>query len=240
MGLMAHWAQRFSVWARSNHSEEVCLQRFVCRLGLSTAHRILDVGCGYGRRTKGLVALGLNTLGVDLQEEIVRVNKAAGANCMTVEAFDKTSDLYDLLLMLHVIEHMDPDRLLQFMDTYLDRLKPGGHLIIAAPLLSPSFYDDFDHIRPYQPIGFNMVFNGRGEQVKYYSRHILELQDIWFRRGSLELKYKAGLYVRGHSRVPAAINIGLAILFRASGRLIGRTTGWMALYRKVEQTNDLR
>jgi hypothetical protein len=97
------------------------------------------------------------------------------------------------------------------MDTYLDRLKTGGHVIIATPLMSSSFYDDFDHIKPYQPLGINMVFNGRGEQVKYYSRHVLELLDIWFRRSPFTFKYHPGLYVRGHWRSPIVANVGLVL-----------------------------
>ena len=56
------------------------------------------------------------------------------------------------------------------MDGYLDRLKVGGHLVIATPLMSNNFYDDFDHVRPYQSLGILMVFGGGAAQVQYYAR----------------------------------------------------------------------
>ena len=55
--------------------------------------------------------------------------------------------------MSHVIEHFAPSDLLVFMDGYIDLLRPGGHLIIATPLMSPYFYDDFDHIKPLSTSG---------------------------------------------------------------------------------------
>jgi predicted SAM-dependent methyltransferase len=60
--------------------------------------------------------------------------------------------------MSHVIEHFSPKDLIPFLDDYLDRLKVGGRLVIAIPLLTPYFYDDFDHVKPYHPMGILMVF----------------------------------------------------------------------------------
>jgi len=60
--------------------------------------------------------------------------------------------------MSHIIEHFAPHDLLPFIDSYLHRLQPGGRLIICTPLLTKNFYNDFDHVKPYQPVGIGMVF----------------------------------------------------------------------------------
>ncbi len=147
--------------------------------------------------------------------------------------FNKTNDLYDVLLMSHIIEHFNPEDLLKFMDNYLERLKKGGYLIIATPLFTHYFYIDFDHVKPYYPTGINMVFGNNDDQVQYYSNNKLELVDIWFRRGPFRLFFYRGIYLKSYNQLPVILEMLLTLLFRMSFGLIGRTTGWMGLYKKT-------
>lgn len=195
---------------------------------------VLDVGCGYGRNMKVLAARGFDVSGVDANEEIVAINQKAGLHCLTIDEFNRSDRKFDLLLMSHVIEHFPPTELVAFMDSYLDRLRPGGHLLIATPLSSSNFYDDFDHVRPYQPIGLLMVFGGENAQVQYYARNRLELCDIWFRRSPLRGSHFRARYIRSPAtRLLQAFELGGALAFRASFGLIGRTDGWVGLFRKM-------
>jgi SAM-dependent methyltransferase len=217
-------------------NEEKTLNEFVSSLGLKSDSKILDIGCGYGNKSELLRSHGFKVIGVEINEDIVKANLRAGLECMTVSEFEQSKELYDVMLMSHIIEHFQPNDLLKFMDNYLDRLKSGGYLIIATPLNSPHFYLDFDHIKPYHPIGLDMVFGNSNAQVQYYSNNRIKLEDIWFRRGPLKMLYFRGLYVRKYSRYnkfPIIINLALAILFRLSLGLIGRTTGWMGLYKNI-------
>src|SRR6266513_3193273 len=141
--------------------------RLVAAACAASGRRVLDVGCGYGRLLALLQAAGLEPTGVDLNPEIVAANRKAGLSCISTDEFESSNDRYDVMLMAHVIEHFDPAGLLRFMDRYLDRLIPGGRLVIATPLMSDYFYDDFDHIRPYQPSGIQMVFGEGTPQVQY-------------------------------------------------------------------------
>lgn len=218
---------------RDIRSEEEKILEFISSLRLSSDQVLLDIGCGYGNKLKPIQALGINAIGVDANAVLIQRNREAGLSCMTADEFKQTDDIYDVLLMSHIIEHFMPERLLEFMDSYLDRLKLGGHLIIATPLNSPYFYDDFDHVKPYHPVGIDMVFGGSELQVQYYARNCIQLQDLWFRREPLKLTFFAGLYVEKHSRLPKLINLLLALLFHLSFGVIGKTNGWVGLYRKV-------
>ncbi len=140
--------------------EDKILLRFISSLKVSSTQKILDIGCGYGRNLLLLQSCPGEISGVDVNPFIVNRNTAAGLKCMTVQEFGKTKNLYDVLLMSHIIEHFAPGDLLVFLDGYLERLKPGGYLIITTPLNSACFYEDFDHVRPYHPTGINMVFGG--------------------------------------------------------------------------------
>lgn len=51
----------------------------------------------------------------------------------------------------HLIEHLEPKNLYQFL-IEIDRvLKARGRLVISTPMLWDRFYDDLSHVRPYNP-----------------------------------------------------------------------------------------
>lgn len=215
--------------------EEKQLLQFISNLNLSPDSQILDIGCGYGKNIKLLQSKNFQVTGVDINPSIVFHNRTEGLDCLTVEEFQKKPDKYDVLLMSHVIEHLPANELLDFMDSYLDHLNKGGYLIIATPLYHSGFYDDFDHVKPYQPTGIDLVFGRRSAQVQYAARNKLELVDIWFRKSQHKLQFFPGIYLKNKPSWPRLTNFMLAILFRTSFGLIGRTTGWMGLYRKVSE-----
>src|SRR3989338_4450611 len=90
-------------------NEEKNLVRFFSKIPRSADMNVLDVGCGYGRNIRLLGEIGYNVLGVEVNEAIVKSNKKSNVKCLTVEEFDKTSELYDVVLMSHVIEHFYPE-----------------------------------------------------------------------------------------------------------------------------------
>jgi SAM-dependent methyltransferase len=210
------------------------IMRFVTAAAQICGPRVLDAGCGYGRYLKLIIGAGLNATGVEINPEIAAANRAAGLSCVTADEFEKTNEKYDMILMAHIIEHFAPKDLVHFMDTYLDHLKPGGRLIVATPLGSDYFYDDFDHIKPYQPIGLIMVFGESAAQVQYYARNQLALRDIWFRRSPLRISHARGRYLRTPGRfLLAALDLIAAAAYLLSGGLIGTTNGWVGVFEKT-------
>lgn len=213
--------------------EERAVLRFLKSLQLEKGHRILDVGCGYGKKTLFLRGHGYCVEGIDINLEIVQQSRAAGLPCRTPDELRDDEPPFDVILMLHVVEHFSPSDLLPFIDSYLDRLKPAGHLVIATPLACQAFYQDFDHIKPYHPVGMKMVFGSGAMQVQYYARNRLELKNLWFRRSPLALAHFPGIYLPNRAQWPVIVNLLLTILFRLSFGLLGRASGWVGLYRKT-------
>jgi SAM-dependent methyltransferase len=215
-------------------NEERELRRALSALGASDrGTRILDVGCGYGRLLRLVRSLGGEAVGVEANAALRAAVAAAGFACLSPEECAARGGEYDVLLMAHIIEHFPPGELLVFMERYLDRLRPGGHLVIATPLMSPYFYDDFDHVKPYHPAGLGMVFGAGAAQVQYYARHRLELTHLWFRRAPLRRHWSVKRHLRRRG-LHLYGELLLALLFRLSGGLIGRTDGWVGVYRKLE------
>jgi SAM-dependent methyltransferase len=195
---------------------------------------VLDVGCGMGKKMTAIAQAGYEVLGVDVNPQLVEANKKKGLNCITAEDFLQTQNQFDVILMSHIIEHFNPEALKDFMDSYLDRLKVGGHLIIATPLLTEYFFEDFDHVKPYLPVGILMVFGKAATQVQYYSRNKLGLKDIKFRKRPYRFIHARGKYIRNWTtkiyQVIEFINILLCFI---SYGLCGRKDGWVGIFKKI-------
>jgi SAM-dependent methyltransferase len=223
-----------SLYKRLTHlpSEQCKVLAFVAQGGVR--RRILDIGCGYGRNLTRLIAAGHDVLGVEINADIVKANVASGLPCVTPEEYEKDAAVYDVMLMSHFIEHFTPTDLHRVIDRYLDRLKVGGELVIATPLMSNNFYDDFDHVRPYQPLGLQMVFGGTGAQVQYYARNRLALRDVWFRRSPWRMNHCRARHVFGPTtRALQILDLLSVLVFRLTFGFLGRTDGWVGRFQKL-------
>ena len=234
------WYHLLDEWL-TPHLEEKQMTAFVHELHLTEGHRILDVGCGYGRNMRLLRdRTAAQIEGVDINPHIVEENREEGLRSRTVEEFmsdtgGQQSPCYDCMIFSHVIEHFMPEDLRRFLDGYLRFLKPGGYVVFATPLLWKGFYWDFDHIKMYHPIGMNMVFGEKTAQVQYYGETQLRLVDIWFRRDAHHVHDHRGLYVRSAaSKWWRLVELFYKFLFKMSFGWIGITNGWMGLYQKVK------
>ncbi len=195
--------------------------------------RVLDVGCGYGRYLVPLKKKGFDVLGVDKNPKIIKENVEKGINCISLETFSEATSTFDIIICSHIIEHFCPEELLTFLNFYLSRLEKGGYLIIATPLYSDYFYDDFDHVKPYHPLGLQMVFGQQQAQVQYYSTHKLEMKDIWFRKSPfISTFHRAKLFKSAMTRALQMYDLLMCLLYWGSFRLIGRKDGWVGVFQK--------
>jgi 2-polyprenyl-3-methyl-5-hydroxy-6-metoxy-1,4-benzoquinol methylase len=207
-----------------------------CTKNNKAEYRVLDVGCGYGNKMAALTTAGYKVLGVDINPQIIATNQKQGLNCVTVEEFaqNHNTDQFDIIVMSHIIEHFPPSELKDFMDDYLDKLKMGGYLIIATPLLTDYFYDDFDHVKPYTPLAIIKVFDQLAAQVQYYSRNKLRLTDLKFRRRHYQSTLKKEIYIRSWAtkfyQVGEFISTLLCLI---SSGWLGKKDGWVGIFRKI-------
>jgi len=201
---------------------------------------VLDVGCGYGEKIKLFQQLGfLNILGVEKNVVIATEVKHKGLPVIPIEKFQpkQSKKEFDLLIFSHIIEHFEPKSLLTFLESYFETGKEDGYVLIITPMLTEFFYNDFDHIKPYSPNGIEHIFSGNKHQVQFYSKFRLEMVDIYFRRMPFHFfKFTRSIYLgkKNPLRInPLIILINLisSIVFIGSMGIIGRTTGWIGLYK---------
>jgi len=189
---------------------------------------LCDIGSGKGRGLKLFSDMGYSVTGVEINPSFIQVAKEHGFNCVSPDDFFKENKTYDVLAMLHIIEHFTPEKLKDFMDSYLDRLSMGGILILATPMPVRTFYYDFDHVRPYLPLGIEMVFGGTDAQVQYCSRNKIKRIGLCYTRGPY-----TGYSLLTNNLLSIIIAIVGLILYALSFGIIGYRSQWVASYRKV-------
>ncbi|NDV27285.1 bifunctional 2-polyprenyl-6-hydroxyphenol methylase/3-demethylubiquinol 3-O-methyltransferase UbiG [Desulfovibrio sp. JC010] len=200
---------------------------------LDRSMSILEVGCGRGEKTDFLRAQGFNNiLSVEKNEFQVRECCKRGLNVVTLDEFaqNHSADKFDFIVLSHIIEHFDFEGLVDFIDGYLNHLKPGGLLLIATPMLHPHFWLDLDHRKPYYPQGIKNFYSGAGEQVGFTSKYRLKLKDIRFRRSPFRIKNDRNLLLKKNDLPMLVFNLISAALFKCSFGLLGYKTAWIGLY----------
>lgn len=205
----------------------------VKELALAGPNRtILDVGCGFGRNLKALSSIGLTATGVDVNREAVSSNQALGLSCYLPDENDWKRE-YDIILMSHIIEHFSYQELITFIEEYLSYLKIGGRLVIATPLLTDYFYNDYTHVKPYPPEAIIMAFGSEARQVSTRSSLALIHERIWFRTSPYKIRWVGSRYFGGVSgSLIKLLNGALVLLYIIGFGFFGKKDGWVGTFKR--------
>ncbi|NJN57730.1 MAG: class I SAM-dependent methyltransferase [Leptolyngbyaceae cyanobacterium SL_5_9] len=216
---------------KRNRQEEV---NTLLRLIYETKpEKILDVGCGRGRYLIPLLEQGFNVTGVEINgAQVKSLPEQYRDQVISPDQAIQLQETFDLIIMSHVIEHIEIKDFIDFMDSYLRLLRSNGWLMIATPLLYEGFYDDYDHVKPYTHKAIATLYSDN-TQFQKKPKYRLNLTYVWFRIWPLKLSDYPGEAVwRVHLKQVA--NKFLEALYYLSGRIISRRTGWIGAFQKVE------
>lgn len=127
--------------------------------------KILDAGCGTGINLKCLLDFG-DAYGLDISKNALSFSKRRGLSSLICGSADRLpfkGELFDLVLALDVIEHIDQDNsaVMEFNRV----LRPGGWLIITVPafqFLMSEHDQAVHHKRRYTRSGLLMILQGAG------------------------------------------------------------------------------
>jgi len=135
----------------------------------------LDLGCGRGEFLDLCTQYGIEALGVDINEKNVNLVKSLGFKVYKDDILNflrkQDSDLYNLVSLIHVIEHLEFSYILDLLKEVHRVLKNGGIFIIEtpyvkSPLVAFNFWIDPTHKRPIHPdlisfigkvVGFSVI-----------------------------------------------------------------------------------
>ena len=138
--------------------------------GVQTPSSVLEAGCGWGVNLDALEKAGYQVMGFDISRRILELIDRPGrrlAEADLMQDLPTDAGLFDAVLALDVIEHLDDDR------AALNRLgkmvRPGGLLIVSVPAL-PDLWSAHDevqgHRRRYLPATLSHAFTGTILEVR--------------------------------------------------------------------------
>ena len=125
------------------------------------ASDVLDVGCGRGEFLDLLRERGISATGVDINHDMVELCRARGLEVVQGDALAHLEQLDDGglggLFAAQVVEHLEPSRLLAFIDAAHRKLRPGAPLALETINVASwsaffrSYVRDITHVRPVHP-----------------------------------------------------------------------------------------
>ena len=126
-----------------------------------SASDVLDVGCGRGEFLDLLRDRGISATGVDINHDMVELCRARGLEVVQGDALAHLEQLDDGalggLFAAQVVEHLEPSRLLAFIDAAHRKLRPGAPLALETINVASwsaffrSYVRDITHVRPVHP-----------------------------------------------------------------------------------------
>lgn len=146
------------------------------------ASDVLDVGCGRGEFLDLLKGRGVSARGLDLNHEMVEVCRARGLDVTEADVVSYLDEVPDAslggLFSAQVVEHLQPDYLLRFLDLAFHKLRPGSPIVLETlnPACWTAFFDSFirdiTHVWPLHPetLRYLVLASGfTGARIEYRS-----------------------------------------------------------------------
>ncbi len=138
------------------------------------ATNVLDVGCGRGEFLDLLRERGVTASGIELNHDMVEVCRTRNLLVSEGDAVSYLGTLPDDslggLFSAQVVEHLEPEYLLQFIGTAFLKLRPGAKLILETINVASwsaffeSYVRDITHVRPIHPDTLKYLVTASGFQ----------------------------------------------------------------------------
>ena len=174
--------ERKLAWLQHNYSSY---------LVQGAAVHCLEIGPGKGELLEWLSARGMQVHAIDLSEEVVEhCNHVLPGSVElvtdSIEYLRSHVDKFDLIFMLHVLEHVRKQDVLPLLRAVRMALKPGGRLVVEVPNMAHPLigvymrYVDFTHEVGFtsESLEFVLVSSGFADVV---TRPAEMPPDRWYR-----------------------------------------------------------
>lgn len=142
---------------------------------------ILDIGCGSGQFLYFLKSEGFERLsGLDLDERQIKIAQELGFKVEKKTALEyliQTSDGYDMIVMLDIVEHFTREELFPLLSEVFRKLRAGGRFIVSVPNAeSPTgpacVHGDITHETSFTSLSLEELLFCHGFEIQ-------EIRDPW-------------------------------------------------------------
>lgn len=146
------------------------IDRLVQTVDLPATGRLLDVGCGSGAMLAAFADAfnGWKLYGADLdRRNMAALTRLPGFTELYTVAADNIPGRYDLISLIHSLEHMTKPR--QTLSALIDRLGPTGRLFIQVPDSRVWHFDLLvaDHLCHFDPVTLSHLVTRAGLEVEH-------------------------------------------------------------------------
>jgi SAM-dependent methyltransferase len=149
--------------------------------------QVLDVGCGPGYFLDLLQRRQVPGLGIDQDPVMVAACLAKGFAADVADARDLPDwpGRFDGIHAGHVIEHMDGETAIRFLERCTTALQPGGQLVIRTPnwdheaVRGGGFWMDVHHVRPYPLPVLDRILKDLGHRIIRAGAETRGWQDLY-------------------------------------------------------------
>ena len=138
------------------------------------ASDVLDVGCGRGEFLELLREKGISARGIDLNDEMAALCRERGLDATAGDALSyllaQPDGSLGGLFAAQVVEHLEPDYLMRFLEAAYHKLRPGSKMVLET--INPacwfaffaSYIRDITHVRPLHPDTLQYLVSASGFQ----------------------------------------------------------------------------
>jgi SAM-dependent methyltransferase len=204
------------------------------RNAVNSPPRVLDFGCGKGKFLNLFSSLDFEITGTDINLTYVEEAKFNGFDAVSIDQLFESNKQYDFIFLSHIVEHINPEELVDLIPKLLNLLTVNGRLVLITPVYGERFYHDFTHVRPYFPQSIRHAFGQTGSPISFGETQLIELTDIYFFKDPYRTRLWRSFYV-GNSFEKSStklLNKFFDLIWDISGGRIGVVSSWCGVYQK--------
>lgn len=150
--------------AHVKRGQEMYIQYFKNR------EHVIDFGCGRGEFLELLKENGVHAYGVELYQEFVDLCMEKHLNVVYGDAVKilEQETVTDGIFAGQLIEHLELEKLIYFIELAYEKLLPGAYFILETPnpmslaIYTHSFYIDPSHNKPVHPLTIEYLLEKAG------------------------------------------------------------------------------
>lgn len=171
------------------HEEEIKKQQASYLSYFKKGGKVLDLGCGRGEFMELLEESGIESIGIDINQQMIDICREKGLNCHEGDILQKMAEFEDGALTgifsSQVIEHLPPAYLMRMVELAYFKLSPSGYIVLET--INPTsvfslvqiYFLDLSHQKPIHPQMIKFLLENTGfEDVEIQYSHPLEKERL--------------------------------------------------------------